>query len=83
MTRIVRILAVAVAVLRPALAAERLIFEDDFDSFNLSLWKHEITLSGEVCLSSGLVGCQRPPTSGVHQRRPPCVEEASASSSAS
>ena len=26
---------------------ETLIFEDTFDTFNLSIWKHDITLSGE------------------------------------
>jgi len=26
--------------------SESIIFQDDFDYFNLSIWKHEITMSG-------------------------------------
>ena len=40
--------SVASVVSFPGPAAnEVLIFEDDFNTFNLSLWKHELTLSGE------------------------------------
>lgn len=44
--------AAAASLARPALGKnvrdnEVLIFEDTFDKFNLSIWKHEITLSGE------------------------------------
>ena len=31
----------------PRTPDEVLILEDNFDSFNLTLWKHELTLSGE------------------------------------
>ena len=39
--------AVLSALLLATRAAETLIFEDTFDTFNLSIWKHELTLSGE------------------------------------
>jgi hypothetical protein len=31
----------------PRAPGETLILEDDFDALNVSLWKHELTLSGE------------------------------------
>ena len=43
------IASAAGALLAPG-PGEVLIFEDTFDTFNLSLWKHELTLSGEGTL---------------------------------
>ena len=39
--------ALALALLGYACAQDVLVFEDNFTTFNLSVWKHELTLSGE------------------------------------
>jgi hypothetical protein len=36
----------AVVGVASTLAAETLIFEDNFDKFNMSRWEHELTMSG-------------------------------------
>ena len=45
MTRVIVLVAAAAAL---AGAQEVLIFEDNFTTFNLSLWKHELTLDGDM-----------------------------------
>mgnify|MGYP000874438770 CR=1 FL=1 len=41
-----KLLILVLALVFTASAAEKLIFEDNFDSFDLKTWEHELTLSG-------------------------------------
>ena len=48
MTRMISLVATAAALAALGRAQETLIFEENFTSFNLSLWKHELTLNGDM-----------------------------------
>ena len=41
-----KVLIVILALVISASAAEKLVFEDNFDTFSLKNWEHELTMSG-------------------------------------